>query len=241
MNILKSEFIKLKRSPIWIAFFILPTLSAIMGTFNYLQNVAILKDEWYSLWTQHTLFLSYFFLPILIGLISSYLYRLENLSNNWNAFMTVPRSYLSLFLGKFYVCSTLALMSLTYVGILFLACGYIIDFTGFPLEIMLWLVRSVPAVLAVVAIQLLLSQVIKNFAIPVGLSFILGILGLIMIQMELWHLSPYALIAISLNSNGSSDLPISMYGIYILSTLIFTVSSIFIATIFLRKKDIVTK
>ncbi|MFR2020841.1 MAG: hypothetical protein ACLS6G_10240 [Christensenellales bacterium] len=30
------------------------------GTFNYLQNLEILTDGWYSLWTQHTLFYSLF-------------------------------------------------------------------------------------------------------------------------------------------------------------------------------------
>jgi len=58
-----AEQIKLRHSPVWLAFIILPVLSAVMGTFNYLQNIGILQDQWYSLWTQHTLFLCYFFLP----------------------------------------------------------------------------------------------------------------------------------------------------------------------------------
>lgn len=241
MKQIKVEFMKLKHAPIWIAFLILPTLSAIMGTFNYLQNISILKDEWYSLWTQHTLFLSYFFLPILIGLVSSYLYRLEHLSNNWNAFLTVPKSYLSLFLGKLGACSILSLFGLLYVALLFLICGYAIGLTSFPLEIIWWIIRSLPAVIAVAAIQLLFSQIIKNFAIPVGFAFALGVMGLMLIQMERWFLSPYALIAIGLNSNGTSDLSYSQYGLYLLSSLIFIVIAIVIATMFLSKKDISTK
>ena len=56
----RAELIKLKRSFIWIVFLILPILSTLMGCFNYLQNIDILTDGWYALWTQATLFYSNF-------------------------------------------------------------------------------------------------------------------------------------------------------------------------------------
>lgn len=71
IHVLRAEQMKLKRSPVWLAFLILPIFPAIMGTFNYIQNVSILQDQWYSLWTQHTLFTCYFFLPALIGVYCS--------------------------------------------------------------------------------------------------------------------------------------------------------------------------
>ena len=49
---IQAENRKLHASPIWVLFFTLPLISAIYGTFNYLQNLEILKDGWYSLWTQ---------------------------------------------------------------------------------------------------------------------------------------------------------------------------------------------
>ena len=58
-----AENRKLHASPIWAMFFVLPILSATYGTFNYLQNLEILTDGWYSLWTQHTLFLFHALLP----------------------------------------------------------------------------------------------------------------------------------------------------------------------------------
>lgn len=44
-------------------FFVIPLISASYGTFNYLQNLEILHERWYSLWTQHTLFYSMLFFP----------------------------------------------------------------------------------------------------------------------------------------------------------------------------------
>lgn len=40
-----AENRKLHVSPIWVMFFLLPIISAGYGTFNYLQNLEILKDK----------------------------------------------------------------------------------------------------------------------------------------------------------------------------------------------------
>ena len=66
-QVMRTELIKLRRAPVWIAFFALTALSAVMGTFNYLNNTGILTQQWYSLWTQHTLFAGFFFLPSLLA------------------------------------------------------------------------------------------------------------------------------------------------------------------------------
>ena len=75
-----AERKKLRHSLILPACILIPIIPAIMGTFNYLQNLGILKSEWYSLWTQHTLFYASFFFAPLIGLYCSYLWRLEPVS-----------------------------------------------------------------------------------------------------------------------------------------------------------------
>ena len=66
LRCIRAENRKLHASPIWFMFFILPIISAGYGTFNYLQNLEILRDGWYSLWTQHTLFYSLFFFPCMV-------------------------------------------------------------------------------------------------------------------------------------------------------------------------------
>ena len=64
LQLYKAERMKLRRSPVWLVFIVVPAVPAFLGTMNYLNNIEILTSEWYSLWTQHTLFTSYFFLPI---------------------------------------------------------------------------------------------------------------------------------------------------------------------------------
>ena len=53
---IRAEFLKLRRSFVWLAMLILPVLSAGLATANYLNNLGMLTDQWYSLWTQHALF-----------------------------------------------------------------------------------------------------------------------------------------------------------------------------------------
>ena len=51
---IRAELMKCRRSPVWLAFVVLPLFPAILGTVNYLGNLEVLKSQWYSLWTQHS-------------------------------------------------------------------------------------------------------------------------------------------------------------------------------------------
>lgn len=75
LRCIRAESRKLHASPVWLMFLLLPTLSAGYGTFNYLQNLDILSEGWYSLWTQHTLFYSLLFFPALVAVYAAYLWR----------------------------------------------------------------------------------------------------------------------------------------------------------------------
>ena len=97
---IQAESKKIRRSLLLPACILIPVIPAVMGTFNYLQNLELLKSEWYSLWTQHTLFYASFFFAPLMGLYASYLWRLEHRHNNWNMVMTAPVPAAGLFFGK---------------------------------------------------------------------------------------------------------------------------------------------
>ena len=67
LRCIRAENRKLRGAVLWLAFLIVPIFPAVMGTFNYLNNLGLLQSEWYSLWTQHTLFYATFFYAPLIG------------------------------------------------------------------------------------------------------------------------------------------------------------------------------
>ena len=99
-KLIKAERLKLKRLPLWLAFLFMPVIPALLGTLNYMANIEILQSEWFSLWTQHTLFTCYFFLPIMIGIYSSYMIRQEENNRNWNKVLSMPVSRNLVFIAK---------------------------------------------------------------------------------------------------------------------------------------------
>ena len=165
-NCIRAENRKLHASPIWIMFFLLPVISAGYGTFNYLQNLEILTDGWYSLWTQHTLFYSMFFFPAMVAAYAAYLWRLEHLGHNWNFIMATPVHPLALFAAKFVVVGKLALLTHAFVFVLYAFCGKVFArLPGTPpLVLALFLLRGALGALAVIAAQLVLAMVIRSFA-----------------------------------------------------------------------------
>ena len=100
LRCLRAELGKCRRAPVWLAFVVLPVVPAILGTANYLGNIEVLDNAWYSLWSQHTLFSSLFFLPALLGVFCAWQWRLEQAGHNWNSFFTAPVPLADLCLAK---------------------------------------------------------------------------------------------------------------------------------------------
>ena len=74
-----AERKKLRHSLILPACILIPIIPAIMGTFNYLQNLGILKIRMvFSLDTAYFLFYASFFLHRWTDFYCSYLWRLEH-------------------------------------------------------------------------------------------------------------------------------------------------------------------
>lgn len=199
---IKSERLKLKRSPVWLAFFILPIISAFFGTFNFLANQGLLKSEWYSLWSQHTLFLCYIFMPALIGTYCSYLWRLEHLRNNWNSFLTAPVSRISLYAGKLFWAIVMVVAGNIWIYLLYYLCGRLCGLPGFPPEESIgWIVCGILGGITICCIQLIISMLIRSFAIPIGIGLAGGIGGLMITNKGWGSYYPYSLCCMGMRAN----------------------------------------
>ncbi len=202
LKTIKSERLKLKRSPVWLAFFILPIISAFFGTSNYMMNQGVLSSEWYSLWSQHSLFLCYIFMPALIGTYCSYLWRLEHLRNNWNSFLTAPVSRFSLYLGKLFQAAVMILAGNAWIFFLYFLCGKICGLPGLPpTESIGWFLGGILGGIVICCVQLAVSMVIRSFAIPIGIGLAGGIGGLMVTNMGFGLYYPYTLYCIGMRAN----------------------------------------
>lgn len=199
---IKAEHLKLKRSPVWLAFFFLPIISAFFGTNNYLMNQGILQSEWYSLWTQHSLFLCYFFMPALVGTYCSYLWRLEHIRNNWNGFLTAPVPLSALYLGKLFYAVMMIIAGNAWIFLLYFLCGKFCGLEGgLPKEATGWFLCGVLGGMAVCCVQLFLSLLIRSFAVPIGIGLAGGIGGLLITNKGLGLFYPYSLYSMGMRAN----------------------------------------
>ena len=123
LRCIRAENRKLRGSAIWLVFFVVPLISCLYGTVNFLGNQGMLSFTWYDLWTQHTLFYALFFFAPMVGVYAAYLWRLEHLGRNWNLIMSAPVRPLYLFAAKALALIKLVAFTQGWVFLLFLLCG----------------------------------------------------------------------------------------------------------------------
>ena len=213
LRAIKAEVLKCRRAPVWLAFLVLPVFPAVLGTFNYLGNLGVLEDQWYSLWSQHTLFSSMFFLPALFGVFCAWQWRLEHTDNNWNAVLTAPVPAGTLYLAKLAVDAAVSLLAMAFIGVLFVLSGKLAGITApLPPELPRWLLLGALGGVVVCAVQLFFSLAIRAFAPPVAMALVGGILGL-MVTSQGWGTAfPYSLLALGMAANNPRmELPLPSF------------------------------
>lgn len=239
-KLIRAELMKLKRSPLWLAFVILPVIPAVMGTFNYLANINILQSEWYSLWTQHTLFTDYFFLPVLIGIYCSYIMRQEENNHNWNRVLTAPVPRSLVYMAKLVCAAMMILLSEIWIGALFLLSGFLAGMTAAPplKELAVWCAFGTLGGTVMASIQLLLSLFIRSFALPVGIALAGGLSGLLFLAQGLGHIWPYSLMAYGMNSNSPQELLASGYAQFMLICLVYIAVVVLASSLIISRREL---
>lgn len=237
LRCLKAEIQKCRRSPVWAAFLVLPIFPAILGTGNYLGNIEVLDHAWYSLWSQHTLFSSMFFLPALLGVFCAWQWRLEHTDHNWNSFLTAPAPIWELYTAKLILAAVVSLLSQGCIGVLFLLSGKIAGISGpVPPELPGWLICGALGGISVCAVQLFFSLVIRVFAPPVAFGLVGGILGLMFTAQGLGYAFPYSLLCLGMRAN-NPQMELDLIP-FVLSALVYTVVFAFLSLRYLKRRNI---
>lgn len=238
-HVLKAEQMKYKRSPVWLAFLLMPIIPAVLGTANYLANVELLQSQWYSLWTQHTLFTCYFFLPVMIGIYCAYTMRLEHGNQNWHKLLTMPVRRPTIIIAKLMTVTQMILLSELWIGLLFIVSGKMAGITAAVpyADLLRWCLFGALGGMVMASIQLLFSLYLKSFALPVGISFAGGISGLLFLAKGLGHIWPYSLMAYGMNSNAPQQMMESGYAAFVLICLAYLTIFTVLSCVVLTKKE----
>lgn len=236
LRVLRAERIKYRRAPVWLAVVILPLFPAVLGTANYLANLEVLQQQWYSLWTQHTLFASYFFLPALLAVFCAWQWRLEYARHNFNSLLAAPVSHWAVYLSKLLPAVGMSFLAQLVTGLLFLAGGAAAGIDApVPPQLAEWLLCGGLGGMAVCAVQLFLSLLLPSFAIPVAIALVGGIAGLMMTAQGLGLWFPYSLLSLGMRANDPTmELNVA---VLFLSSVGYTCLFALLTVLLLKKRD----
>ena len=94
--------------------------------------------------------------------------------------------------------------------------------------------------LAIIALQLLLSLVIRSFALPILLALGGSIVGLLAASKNIGLFWPYALMILGMNSNKTEDVMDGTLTGFFISCLLFTAGFLLLANLILVRQDVKT-
>ncbi|MCI8374470.1 MAG: ABC transporter permease subunit [Lachnospiraceae bacterium] len=235
---MKTEQLKLRHSHLWLVFLAIPLLPALLGAGNYLNNISILKSEWYSLWTQHSLFYANFFYGPLIAIYCSYIWRVEHLNYNWNSLMTMPVAERDIFLAKLLLALRCTVALQLWVGVLFTLSGKLVGLPGLPPgEIFFWLLRGSLGGMVTAALQLVLSMMIRSFAVPIAIALLGSVVGFLLSSKGYGVVWPYSLMMMGMNANKNTD-ALSSPTSFLAAVCVFLMLFICVGIWYLKHKDV---
>lgn len=188
-KIIQSEWLKFRKSNIWLLLFISPVLATIIGM---TVNVSEMKGvEWAYLLSTMVFIHGLLFLPLLTGVFSAFVARYEHQSGGWKQLLALPVSRGQVFLAKGIIVMTFLAITqiLFYIG--WIVAGTIQGIeTSVPY---LFGLKSVffgwLACLPLVALQLWISTAWTSFAAPLAINVILTIPNILVANSE--KFSPY--------------------------------------------------
>ncbi|MES9694584.1 hypothetical protein CN639_14990 [Bacillus toyonensis] len=238
INLIYSDWIKIRKHPQQITFFILALCPIIYSMVMYTKYVVGkynhgLDNEWMGVWMLVSFFYVGFFLPVILGMITTFFCQFES-KTNWKIMHLSPVTNFKIVLSK--LVSSLLLFSVVHLIALIslYVSGRYFDFTDpFPLLFMVKVFFiSVVATLPLITVQLLLFLFIKTSITFTFLNIILSLIGVfIFSEAKLGFLYIWSL---PLQSIELVDQGIVSIGILLTSISAFTIGMIVITVRYVK-------
>ncbi|MGZ0067602.1 ABC transporter permease [Microbacterium arborescens] len=170
----RAEMRKLRRSSTWIIAIVLPLLAVVTGTLNLSANADALDAGWASFTSQVVLFYGLLFFSMGISLLAAAVWRVEHRGSNWNLLLTSTVRPTSLATAKIVaVLVPVALMQVVLVAGTAVAGTLVLGLDGaFPWQFAIVGAVAIVAAVPLIALQSLLSMLLRSFAAPVAICLL---------------------------------------------------------------------
>ena len=209
VSLVAAEAIKLKRSSVWAVTILLPLLAVITGSLNFKMNREAFLQGWVSLTSQMTLFYAMMFCSLGVALLASTVWRVEHRGTSWNAMRTTPHTPAAVALAKTLVLfAPLLVMQVILVVLAWISGTFFMGLgPAMPMSFTVSALLGVLAAAPLVAVQSLLSMLMRSFAAPVAVAFIgcaVGF-GLAAAQSPLAYVIPQGILNMTLVLGSSAS------------------------------------
>ena len=209
VSLVAAEAITLKRSSVWAVTILLPLLAVITGSLNFKMNREAFLQGWVSLTSQMTLFYAMMFCSLGVALLASTVWRVEHRGTSWNAMRTTPHTPAAVALAKTLVLfAPLLVMQVILVVLAWISGTFFMGLgPAMPMSFTVSALLGVLAAAPLVAVQSLLSMLMRSFAAPVAVAFIgcaVGF-GLAAAQSPLAYAIPQGILSMTLVLGSSAS------------------------------------
>ena len=217
-NVLYVERLKLKRSKVWLLYFMGPLLGVFLAYINFFKNYDLFMqpgdNEWIEVWTQVALFMGPFVLPIMVGIYAALVCRSEHIGGGWKQLLALPIKHSKIFLGKFLTVVKMVVITMLILLIFFIGFGYIKGVGGsLPIFTILgFMIRGILACLPLILLQLIISIRAKTFGIPLAVSIVFTLPAIIVASTPLGQIYPWTQPMLAMSPEDES--PIQSYFLF---------------------------
>ena len=175
----RAEIIKLRRSSSWIIAVVLPLLAVVTGTINLANNSEALDAGWASFTSQIVLFYGLLFYSMGISVLAATVWRMEHRGTNWNLLLTNTARPIRLVLAKLAaILVPVTLMQFVLIVGTAVSGLFVLRLdSAFPWQFVLVGLIAIVAALPLIAVQSVLSLLMKSFAAPVAVCLLGCVLG----------------------------------------------------------------
>ncbi|AJY75764.1 ABC transporter permease [Paenibacillus beijingensis] len=181
---IRSEWLKLRKTVIWMLAAVSPILAAVIGVLDVDRTQD--SSAWVYALSMMSVLHAMLFLPLLTGVYAALVCRYEHIGGGWKMMLALPVTRSQVFLVKFgFVVLLLAVTQIIFLAALLLI-GLALGF-AFPIP---WaeLLRSVAggllACLPLAALQLGVSTAWSSFGAPLAVNVIFTLPNLLIVNSE---------------------------------------------------------
>ncbi|MEK3888569.1 ABC transporter permease [Bacillus sp. FSL K6-3431] len=232
MRIIQSEWLKFRKSNIWLLLFVSPALAALIGFFNADPNIK--GFAWLHLLSAMLFVHGLLFLPLLTGIFSAFVSRYEHQGGGWKQLLALPVSRMQVYLAK----GTIVMTFLAITQFLFITAWYIVGSAKGISEVFPFAVACKIAIVGLIAclplaaLQLWVSTAWASFAAPLAINVIFTMPNILVANSEKYGpfypwVQPF-LTMLSVGGNGAVE---NLFFIPI-ETLLYVVMGSFLAFMF---------